>query len=439
MARILKRKTLLLVTAILLAVGLAGGAGTNKIYVIRDAKVHTMGPAGTIPHATLVIIGNKIAGVGQNVKALAIGGSNPIIDGRGLEVYPGLINAWSNIGLTEISSVPATNDSTEMGDFNPQLLAFSAVHPASEHIPVARVNGITASLSAPAGGIISGQATLLHLDGWTTDEMTLLKSAGMVINFPSLEGRTRFGSGEGFFPDSRRAPFSETKRNYEKRVKELSDLMEQARHYEKARAADPSTPRDHKLEALVSVIQGRLPVFLEADSAGDIRNAVEFAKKEKLRAVIRGGRDANKVADLLKKENVPVILDSIVKLPAREDDAYDAPFTLPRDLAKAGVRFALTSPSSSNIRNLPYEAGFAEAYGLAHMDALRAITLSPAEILGVADKIGTIEVGKIADVVVTDGDILEIRTQIKHLFIAGKNVSLETKHTRLYQKYLARQ
>ena len=145
------------------------------------------------------------------------------------------------------------------------------------------------------------------------------------------------------------------------------------------------------------------------------------------------------MADLLKKENVPVILDSIIALPSREDNPYDAPFTVPRDLARAGVKFALTAPSSSDLRNLPYEAGFAAAYGLPYQEALRSVTLAPAEILGVADKIGSIEAGKIADLVVTDGDLLEIRTQVKKLFIAGRDVSLETRHTRLYQQYLSRQ
>ncbi len=437
MFRLLKRAILAVTIACLLIAGLVGAPADKKISVIRDARVHTMGPAGVLPRATIVIIDNKIVGVGPSVKALSIGSSYPIIDGRGLEVYPGLIDAWSNIGLTEIPAVPATNDGTELGDFNPHLLAFSAVHPASEHIPVARVNGITASLTVPSGGIISGQAALLHLDGWTTDEMAILKSAGMVINFPGLSGRS--GSGGGFNPGSRREAFSETKRNYEKRLKELSELLEEARHYEKARSANPATARDRRLEALIPVVQGQQTVFLRADAAVDIRNAVEFAKREKLKAVIQGGQEANKVADLLRKENISVILDSIVKLPARKDDPYDRSFTVPRDLAKAGVKFALTSPSSADMRNLPYEAGFAEAYGLAHEDALRAITTSPAEILGVADRLGTIEAGKLADLVVTDGDILELRTQIKYIFIAGKNVGLDSKHTRLYQKYLARQ
>jgi imidazolonepropionase-like amidohydrolase len=437
MSGLLKHALLVVTIACCLNAGLIGAPADKKITIIRDARVYTMGPAGVLPRATIVIIDNKIAGVGPSVKALSIGSSYPIIDGRGLEVYPGLINAWSNIGLTEITAVPATNDAMEMGDFNPHLLAFSAVHPASEHIPVARVNGITTSLTVPSGGIISGQAALLHLDGWTTDEMTILKSAGMVINFPALSGRG--GSGGGFNPGLRRETFAEAKRNFERRLKELSELLEEARHYDKARGANPATERDRRLEALIPVVQGRQTVFLRADAAADIRNAVEFAKREKLKAVIQGGQEANKVADILRKENIPVILDSIVRLPAREDDPYDRPFTVPRDLAKSGVRFALTSPSSADVRNLPYEAGFAEAYGLAHEEALRAITTSPAEILGVADSLGTIEAGKLADLVITDGDILELRTQIKHLFIAGKNVALDSKHSRLYQKYLARQ
>ncbi len=435
MATELNRIACALGLAALLAAGLAGAAGKKTITVIRDIRVHTMGTAGILPRATVVIIDNKIAGVGSSVKALSIGSAAPIIDGRGLEMYPGLIDAWSNIGLTEISSVPATNDSSETGDFNPQLLAFSAIHAESEHIPVARANGVTAAVSAPSGGIISGQATFLHLDGWTPDEMAILKSAGMVVAFPSLDARGRTGGAPAAL---RREPFSESRKAYETRVKEISELLEQARHYEKARSANPSAAKDARLEALVPVIAGRLPVFIRADSARDIRNAVEFAGRERLRIVIQGGREADRVADLLRKADVPVILDSIVRLPAREDDPYDRPFTVPAKLAKAGVKFALTSPSSADARNLPYEAGIAEAYGLPHLDALHSITLGPADILGVADKLGSIEPGKLADLVVTDGDILELRTKIKYVFIAGKRVSLETRHTRLYQEYLTR-
>ena len=425
-------RAFILITTV--TMGITSTAATNPTYAIRDARIYTLSAAGILERGTIVIADGKIAAVGAGVKIPA---GAQIINGQGLEIYPGMINAWSNIGLTEITSVPATNDTTEMGDFNPHLMAFSAAHPESEHIPVARANGITSSISAPSGGVISGQAVLLHLDGWTTDEMAIRKSAGMVLDFPSLAPRSS-GFGGGGAGGARRETFAERKRTYDRQTTELSNLLEAARHYAKARSANPATEVDRKLEALGPVVRGEMTVFIHADTARDIKNAVEFARKEKLKIVLRGGREGHKVTDLLKKENIAVILGSIVALPTRDDDPYDARFTLPRDLARAGIRFALTSPSSSDVRNLPYEAGFAQAYGLTHDEALRAVTINPAEILGTREILGSIETGKIADLVVTDGDLLEIRTQIKHLFIAGKNVSLETKHTRLYEKYLNR-
>ncbi len=427
----IRRKTLiLLVGATILAIMMLGAAD-NSVFVIQNATVHTMSSAGTLQRASVVVANGKILAVGTSIKA---GPSAQTIKGDGLEVYPGMINAWGNLGLTEIGAVDVTNDSAEQGSWKPQLLAYSAIHPASEHVAVARCGGITASLSVPSGGILSGQATLIHLAGWTVEEMAVAKSAGMVLNFPSLGGR----SGRGFGRFAPRQSFSEMKRGYEAQLKELSEWLDKARHYSKARQANPATEVDRQLEALAPVVRGETTVFISAESARDITSAVEFGKKEKLKFVIQGAREAGKVAELLKKENVPVILGSIISLPVREDDPYDERFTLPGTLAKAGVKFALTSPSSSDVRNLPYEAGFAQAYGLSHEEALKSVTLSPAEILGVSSRIGSIEPGKIADLVVTDGDLLELRTQVKHLFIAGKNVSLENKHTRLYQQYMAR-
>jgi imidazolonepropionase-like amidohydrolase len=260
--------------------------------------------------------------------------------------------------------------------------------------------------------------------------MAVLKSAGMVIALPGAGGRGGRGGGA--------PPAADAARVRQQRIDALSELLAGARHYAAAREANPATERDRELDALVPVVKGQLTVFMQAQTARDIRRAVEFARKEKLKFVIQGGREAAAVADLLKKENVAVILDSIVALPARQDDPYDARCTPPRDLAAAGVKFALTTPSASDVRNLPYEAGIAQAYGLSHDDALRSVTLYPAEILGVADRLGSIEPGKVADLVVTDGDLLEIRTQVKNLFIAGRTISLETKHTQLYKKFMDR-
>jgi imidazolonepropionase-like amidohydrolase len=432
MANLLKRYTIILASMAVIAAAFFVSAADNRAYVIQNAKVYTLSSAGTLDRASVVVVDGKITQVGKTVKVPA---GAQIIKADGLEVYPGMVNAWGNIGLTEIPSVDVMVDSTDLGTYKPQLLAFSAIHPASELIPVARVNGITAAISAPSGGIIAGQAVLLHLDGWTADEMAILKSAGMVITLPSMGGG-RGGRGGGATPGAPQP--ADAARAQQQQINELSELLEKARHYAKAREANPATERDRQLDALVPVVNGQMTAFMQAQTARDIRNAVEFAKKEKLKFVIQGGRDANKVADLLKKENVPVILDSIIALPTRQDDPYDARFTLPKELAAAGVQFALTSPSASDVRSLPYAAGFAQAYGLSHEEALKAVTLYPAQILGVADKIGTIEPGKIADLVVTDGDLLEIRTQVKNLLIAGKEVTLETKHTLLYKKYMDR-
>jgi imidazolonepropionase-like amidohydrolase len=428
---------MLLSIGLLLVAALSLPGADNRSFVIRDAKVYTLGPAGTLERASVVIVDGRIVDVGPSVKVPA---GAQVIQGKGLEVYPGMVNAWSTIGLTEIPSVDVTNDTTEQGDYKPHIEAFHAIHVESEHIPVARVNGITTSISAPSGGVISGQAILMHLDGWTVDEMAILRSAGTVVNFPSLGGGGGRGGFGGMMPGAQaRGPaFSEQRREYERRVKELSEWLAKARHYDTAAQNNPATERDRQLEALVPVVKGERTVFLRAESARDIRNAVDFAKKEKLKFVIVGGRDAVQAADVLKKENVGVLLGSVYAMPSREDDPYDARYTVPAQLAKAGVKFALTSPSPADTRNLPYEAGMAVAYGLPRDEALKAVTVNPAEFLGVADKIGTIEKGKIADLVVTDGDLLELKTQVKNVFIAGRNISLDSKHTRLYQQYINR-
>jgi imidazolonepropionase-like amidohydrolase len=425
------KQVMILFSSVLLLLTAATLSGAeNSTFVIRDAKVYTLGAAGTLERASIVIVDGKIADVAERVR---VPRGAQVIRGRGLEVYPGMINAMGTIGLSEVGAVEVTVDTNEMGNYKPQLLAFHAINWTSEHFPVARVNGITTAVSAPGGGVISGQAALVHLDGWTSEEMAVMKSAGMMVNFPSLGGGRGRRGGPG-----RTQAFSARQRQHEASVKEFSEWLEKARHYAKAMEANPSTERDRELEALVPVVQGQMLVFLRADSARDIRNAIEFGKKEKLRFVIVGGREAVEVADLLKKEDVPVILGSVYSLPSRRDAPYDAAYTVPTRLAEAGVKFALTSPSPANVRNLPYEAGMSVAYGLSRDEALKAITINPAEILGVADRIGTIEKGKVADLVVTDGDMLEIRTQVRNVFISGKNVPLESKHTKLYQKYMNR-
>lgn len=405
----------------------------DSVLVIRGGTVHTVS-GKDIPNGTVVVRNGKIAAVGNNVSAPA---GARAIDARGLHVYPGLIDLGTDLGLTEIGSVRETQDTAEIGDFNPQLLAYTAIHPASEHIPVTRANGITTALSSPSGGVIPGQPTLINLAGWTVEEMVVRKSLGMVINFPTIRtGGFGFGFSRG--SEARPTSYSEARRNYERQVAQLRDWLDKARHYAQARAAEaPDVKRDLKLEALVPLVKGEQPAFLSVRGARDIRNAVEFAEKEKIKLILTGAPDAWKEAELLKKKNIPVILGATLNLPQREDDPYDRAYTTPAGLHKAGVKFAISSERASFARNLPYQAAMAVAFGLPSEEALKSVTLHPAQILGV-NELGSIEVGKIANLIVTDGDPLETRTQVKHLIINGRIASTDNKHKQLYEKYLAR-
>jgi imidazolonepropionase-like amidohydrolase len=349
------------------------------------------------------------------------------------------------MGLSEISAVRATVDTTETGPYNPDVVAATAILPSSEHIPVTRASGITEVLAVPdsggfdgggSQGVIGGQATAIHLAGWTINDMLIKRSVAMVINWPTIETRTF-----DFATFSRREkPFSEAKQDYEKRVNELTDYIEEARHYAQAMGhGGPSDyQRDLKLEALAPVIRGQLPVLVFADRARDIRNAVEFCDQQKLKMILAGGEEAYKVKDLLRSKAIPVILRPTLTLPRDEDDPYDVLLSQPATLAAAGVKFAFASFDNSFARRLGQQAANAVAYGLPYGEALKAVTLYPAQIFGLGDELGTLETGKVANVIVTNGDPLELTTEVKYLFIKGQRTSLDNKQLRLYEKYLHR-
>ncbi len=431
---------LILASAVLLATPLAGQQAA-KVYAIQGAKIYTLaGPP--IEKGTVVIRDGKVAAVGKDV---AVPAGAQVIDAKGLEVYPGLFDSLSQLGLTEVGAVSATVDTNELGDYNPQLVAATAVHPASEHIPVARANGITHAISAPGvsggffgggGAVIGGQASLVHLAGWVIDDMLVRRSAAMVLNWPVMATRTFDFSTFSV----RQRPFTEVKQEYEKKVNELADWLERARHYDQAveKGSRANFERDLKLEALIPVVKGELPVLVVANDARAIRSAVEFCEKQKLKMILAGGAEAWKVKSLLKEKNIPVILQPTQSLPREEDDPYDKPFTNPGELHAAGVKIAFASFDSSASRRLPYEAGNAVPFGLPHDEALRAVTLYPAQIFGVADQLGTIEAGKLANLIVTTGDPLEIQTEVRYLFIKGQLTSTDNKHRQLYEKYRQR-
>jgi imidazolonepropionase-like amidohydrolase len=343
------------------------------------------------------------------------------------------------MGLAEITlGVPGSVDIAETGDMNANVKAILGINPHSTHINVTRVNGITSVLSVPAGGIISGQAAVINLNGSTQAEMAVVPIFGLVINFP------RISTFSGFNPAAAAQPidFSEAIKQRDKRTDDLRKLFRDAENYARvqdAYAKDKSLPyptTDLKMAAMIPYVRGEKPVIFTAERERDIRNVISFAKEMKIKAIILGGQEAWKAANELQQNNIAVIYTNIYNLPVRDDDAYDYLFEAPAKLQKAGVKFAISSGNDGpEVRDLPYHAGLAAAFGLPKDEALKAVTLYPAQILGVADRLGSIETGKVANIVVTDGDILEPRTNVKYVFINGRMLPLTSRHTKLFEQF----
>jgi imidazolonepropionase-like amidohydrolase len=411
-------------------------AQSTSTYVIRNATIHTLA-GDPIENGTVVIQGGMIAQVGANV---SVPTGAEVIDASGLEVYPGLFDAVTRLGLTEIGQVDVTRDMDELGDYHPHLVAATAVHPASEIIPVTRANGITHAVAAPTGdgGSIAGQASLINLSGWTVEEMLVERSVGMVLVWPSIEMRSfNFRT---FTREER--TYEEAKERFDEKVKGLREWLDAGRHYlrtmEGATEGEPRIERDLRLEALAPMLRGELPVIIVADSERDVRNAVAFAEEQGLKMIQAGAPQAWKVKNLLAEKNIPVILGATQALPSGDDEAYDEAYSTAGQLVAAGVKIAISTFNAADSRTLPYEAGMAVPYGLPWEEAIRAITINPAEMLGVGDRLGTIEQGKIANLIVTDGDPLLIQTQIRHLFINGEPTSMDNRHQESYERYRAR-
>lgn len=431
----------------LAAAAVALSAADNNTFLLRNATVHPVsGPS--IQNASVLVVDGRIAEVGQKV---APKGKVRIVEARGLHVYPGMIDSGSPIGLAEIASVRETVDTGEIGDFNPQLRALIAVNPSSEHIPVVRANGITSVLVTPgatgggrgasAGSLISGQASLMHLDGWTWEEMEIRRSAAMQMAWPVIQmPRGRGIDIEALLPglSARRTTFAEARRNQQQQVQKIQDFFDAARRYQKAKAAGEAIQPDLRYEAMIPVLEGRQPLMIFAAREREIREALDFAARERLKIVLAGVRRPGKALEDIAKRNIPVVLGTTFVSPLEEDDPYDEPFTLPARLHQAGVKFAFASFGVQFARNLPYQAAQAVPFGLPYDEALKSVTLSAAQIWGIDSEYGSIEKGKYADLIITDGDPLEVRTQVKMMFIKGVPVDLESKHTRLYKMYSAR-
>ena len=408
------------------------GGSERGTFVIRNARVFTVtGPV--IENGMVLIRDGLIAAVGANIQVPQ--GAREI-DARGLNVYPGMIDAGTTLGLTEVSGGAAgTVDATELGTFNPSVRAVDAVNPHSAQVAVTRIVGVTNVVSMPRGGIISGQAAFINLLGYTAKEMAVTPSMALVVNLPGGGGgRGGRGGRGGGGPEAPIGP----------QMDELKAMFRDADAYGKAHdayAKDKSIPRparNVRLEALVPVVRGQTPVIFSANSASQIRTAVAFADEMKLKPVIMGGAEAHKEAALLKSKNIPVILTNVLAQPS-DDDPYDLNYEAAARLQRAGVKFSIsTGGSGTSVRDLPWQAGIASAFGLPKDEAIKAVTLYPAQAMGVQDKLGSIEVGKMANIVVTDGDLLEAKSKTRYLFIDGRQVPLTSKHEDLYDLFRSR-
>ena len=426
----------------------AAVTNSNAPIALKGGKLLTI-THGTIENGVIVMEDGKIMAVGGPTTAIPKGAR--VIDVTGMTVYPGFIDSETQLGLTEISADEMTNDQVETSDeIMPHMHVYDAFHAESELIPVTRVNGITNAVVVPAGrDTLPGQDSLVQLDGRSAEDMVLVRDVAMPLNFTGSEKRNfdwggggRRGGGGGF-PTTRmgmaaqlRQAFldaQEYQRKWEDYNKKVTDNGTEQREQ---KDKQPSVPpkRDLKLEALLPYLGGKRPIVLAALLPNDLVVATELAREFNLKFVLNKLTGSQRVLDQVGSMKVPVIVGPIWEEP-NDNQRYDAVYTLPAELHKRGVKIAFASYDAHNARNLPYAAGYAVAWGLPYEEALKALTINPAEIWGVSDKLGSLDVGKTANVVVANGDPLDVKTDVKRVFIEGRECSMETRQTRLRDQY----
>lgn len=426
-------------TSLALAPMVSGAQGT---FVIRGGSiVPVSGPR--ITNGTVVIQNGRITAVGTNVQ---VPSGATEINATGQFVYPGLINAGTNMGLVEMGGVPGPVDTRELGDFNPQNIHTTAVNVGSEHIGVTRANGITQVLTVGGGSTLSGLAGLINLAGYTNEEMIAREKVALLLSWPSMGGGGgrrggggggRFGGGGGAGVDAQAA--------YQNNVRQIYRWFDEARHYGDtwdrmtANGAQPPATfhRNLRYEAMVPAVRGEMPILVDANTAQQMRDVIRFMDSLKVKVIIQGASEGWQMADTLARRQIPVIVNSVTGVPG-VDDPYDLIYANPGVLQKAGVKLAFATGGASSARDLPYEVGLSIAYGLDPEEGLKAMTIYPAQMFGVDKDYGSIEAGKVANVIVTTGDPIDIRTQIKEVFVKGQRQRFDDRHTELYERYRSR-
>jgi imidazolonepropionase-like amidohydrolase len=404
----------------------------SQPVAITGATIHTVAN-GVIENGTIVFEGGVITAVGANVQVPA---GAQIVDGTGKHVYPGLIDAYSTVGIEEIGSVDVSSDTNELGDFNPNVRAELAVNAESRHIGTTRTSGVLVTLTTPGGGLVSGMSSAMNMEGWTWEEMSLKSQAALNVNWPNPRagGRGGFGGGGGFPGGGNNA-----RPSYADQVQELKSFFAEARAYRDAKAAGEPTRSDSRYEAMIPVLDGELPVVVAADGIAEINDAITWSVEEGIDIVIRGGADAALVADRLVANDIPVILTSTMSPPGRAYEGYDGAYSRAAQLHEAGVRFAISGGGGAAYTNrLPWEAGVAVAFGLPEEEAIRAVTQAPAEMMGIGDRVGTLEPGKDATLLITTGNPLDMMNNIEQRFIQGRELDEMDIHRWFFEKYMAK-
>jgi imidazolonepropionase-like amidohydrolase len=390
-----------------------------------------------IENGSILVRDGRIIGVGRNLSAPE---GVPVIDVSGRQVYPGMIDSASTLGLEK-------GDTEEIGLLNPQLNPANSVNPESDFIPATRANGVTSVMEMPEGELIGGQVSLIRMDGFTNDAMLMARGTAIHLRFPTI-ATTPIPAHEPEDDDDepttaveeKVVPYSQAKQEYDEKMKALRDFFDAARRYRHAKLAKGAKmpDLDRRYEAMIPVLDGTQPMIVTAVREREIREAIGFAAKEKVRIILADPYEAYKVLPLIKSHNISVVLGPTYSLPLNRDDAYDQSYTTPSVLYNAGIQFSIATFSSKSSRNLPYQAAAAVPFGLPHDEAYKAVSLNAAEIFGLGKKMGSIDEGKVADLIVTDGDPLETATHVTMEFIDGKPVNLDTRQKKLYEKYLAR-
>lgn len=401
--------------------------GEYGTFALTNATIETI-TKGSIQNGTVVISNGKITAVGMDV---AIPQGAKVVDCRGMWIYPGMIDGGTQLGLSEVGSDARTKDFNEVGDVLPQIKALSAVNPNSVLIPVTRISGVTTVVSLPEGDLIPGTAALINLYGYTPEQM-YAGFEGVVLTFPNT-GR------KGFFD---RRTEDEIKKAAENALKKLNEVWDMAVQYYKLDSATRSKGVGYypEMQALLPVIKGERSLMIKVNASKDIHAALKWVAEKKVKKVIfLGVEEGWRVATEIAKAGIPVIAGPVMGLPTRDYDRYDKAYANPGLMKKAGVKVALCTGGAENVRNLPYHAAFAAAYGLGKEEAWRSVTIVAAEILGVADKLGSVEVGKNATLLISDGDPFETKTNIKYVFIDGWKVPMVSRQTELYDEFLKRE